>query len=528
LEAVEFRLLGPLEVRDGDRVLPIRGAKERAVLALLLLEANHFVSSERLIDELWPDSPPETAKNSLQVRVSHLRTALGSGSTAIASQAAGYVIRTESGQLDLEHFERLIEDGDDALLTGDPAVAAERLRAALALWRGPPLAEFTAEPFARVAAARLEELGLLALEKRIEAELLLGRHATLVPELETLVAEHPLREQLRALLARALYAGGRQADALATLTAFRRELVEELGLEPGPALRELERNILRQDPGLATTVPATNRAILVAALNESALESLLSIAATLARRPAHDLIVVMPLAADADLAAATRLLRLRREALVAEGLQVRVAAFTSAEKGADLVKIATEQDVDLVLVDAPPALAADAELDALVTGAPCDVGVVVPRELASAGPVLVPFTGDDHDWAAVELGSWFAGSRQTTLTIAGTTADDAAGARDASLLLADASLAVQRALGVTAEPLLLDPTPEQLVLAARDAALVVLGVPERRLRGGLGPVRAALVRDATVPVLLVRRGARPGGLAPRSSETRFTWSLRVS
>lgn len=526
---MEFRLLGPLEVRDEDRVLSIQGAKERTLLAILLLEANRHVSSDRLIDELWGDRPPETARNSLQVRVSNLRKALGSvGSHIVVSQRAGYMIRVEQGQLDLQRFEGLIEEGDAALVDGEAAFAAEKLSEALALWRGPALAEFASEPFARSAAGRLEELKLLALEKRIEADLLLGRDARLVPELETLVVRHPLREQLRAQLARTLYSCGRQAEALATLAAFRRHLVAELGLEPGPALRELERAILRQDPGLrASEVLVANRAILVAALDERALGPLLGIAATLARRPPHELIFVMPVAAGADLATATALLQRRRAALVAAGLQVRVAAFTSATPGLDLVRIATEQDVDLILVDAPPALFEDAELSALLARAPCDVGVLVPHEIAS-GPVLVPFTGDEHDWAAVELGAWFAAAQQTPLKIVGATADDAAGTRDASRLLADASLAVQRTLGVAAEPLLVDPTPEQLLRAVGDAALVVLGVPERRLREGLGPVRAALVRETTVPVLLVRRGSRPSGLAPRESQTRFTWSLRVS
>lgn len=527
---MEFRLLGPLEVRDDDRVLSIQGAKERALLAVLLLEANRYISSERLIDELWAESPPETAKNSLQVRVSNLRKALGSGGSQIlVSQRAGYTIRVEHGQLDLQRFERLIEEGDAALAEGDAAVAAEKLSEALALWRGPALAEFASEPFAWSAAGRLEELELLALEKRIEADLRLGRDARLVPELEALVVRHPLREQLRAQLARTLYSCGRQAEALATLAAFRRHLVAELGLEPGPALRELERAILRQDPGLRTSeVLPANRAILVAALDERALEPLLAIAATLARRPRHDVIVVMPLAASADLATATDLLQRRRAALVAAGLQVRVAAFTSTTPGLDLVRIATEQDVDLILVDAPPALVEDDELSALFPQAPCDVGVLVPRELAASGPVLVPFTGDEHDWAAVELGAWFAAAQDSSLKIAGATADDAAGARDASRILADASLAVQRTLGVAAEPLLVDPTPEELLRAVGDAALVVLGVPERRLREGLGPVRDALVRETRVPVLLVRRGSRPSGLAPRESQTRFTWSLRVS
>jgi nucleotide-binding universal stress UspA family protein len=207
---------------------------------------------------------------------------------------------------------------------------------------------------------------------------------------------------------------------------------------------------------------------------------------------------------------------------------VRVAAFTSATPGLDVVRIAAEQDVDLILVDAPPALVEDDELGALFARAPCDVGVLVPREILGSGPVLVPFTGDEHDWAAVELGAWYAAAQETSLRIAGATAHDAAGARDASRLLADASLAVQRTLGVAAEPLLVDPTPVELLRAVGDAALVVLGVPERRLREGLGPVRDALVREATVPVLLVRRGSRPSGLAPRESQTRFTWSLRVS
>jgi DNA-binding SARP family transcriptional activator len=234
---VEFRILGPFEVLENGQALALAAAKQKALLAMLLLRANQVVSSDELIGALWGDGPPETATKALHVYVSQLRKLLGR--ERIVTRAPGYLMRVEPGELDLEQFERLVEEG-----------GRERLVEALALWRGSPLADFAYERFAQLEIGRLEELRLAALEEWVESELAVGRHAELVGELETLVAEHPLREGLRGQLMLALYRSGRQAEALEAYQHARRELVEELGIDPGRALRELHQAILNQDPAL--------------------------------------------------------------------------------------------------------------------------------------------------------------------------------------------------------------------------------------------------------------------------------------
>src|ERR671934_684250 len=240
---MEFRILGPLQVLDEGREVPLGGSKQRALLASLLLHANEVVSRDRLIDELWGASPPDTAPTALQVYVSQLRKALGRD--LIVTQPPGYLIRVSDGELDLHRFERLVASAR----AEEPAQAARLLREGLALWRGAPLAEL-GDSFAPAERARLEEQRLAALEQWIEAELALGRHAERVPELEGLVREHALRERVRGQLMLALYRCGRQADALAVYGQGRRLLQEELGLEPGEDLRRLERAILNHDPSL--------------------------------------------------------------------------------------------------------------------------------------------------------------------------------------------------------------------------------------------------------------------------------------
>jgi DNA-binding SARP family transcriptional activator len=255
---VEFRILGPLEAEQDGRLVPLGGRKQRALLALLLLHANAVVPRDRLIDEIWGDEPPETARTALQVYVSQLRKALGG--ERIETRAPGYRVRTEPDALDLERFERLVAEGRDALAGGDAERSADAFREALALWRGTPLAELGAVPFAQRECLRLEELRLAALEERVEADLQLGRHARLVPELERLVREHPLRERLRGQLMLALYRCGRQADALEVYRSGRRLLDEELGLQPDDELQRLERAILNHDPSLESPlVPGVRR-----------------------------------------------------------------------------------------------------------------------------------------------------------------------------------------------------------------------------------------------------------------------------
>ena len=244
-EQIEFRILGPLEVLRGGRALRLGGPRQRGLLALLLLHANEPVSRERLIDGLWGERPPETAVNALQVAVHGLRKLLGR--ERIVSRGAAYLLRVEPEELDARRFETLVKK---ATRQG-PAAAAETLRLALALWHGRPLADLRETPFVRTGAAQLEEDRLAALEARIEADLALGRHADLVGELESLIAEHPFRERLRAQLMLALYSSGRQAEALECYQRAREVLVEELGIEPSRSLQELERAILRQDESLA-------------------------------------------------------------------------------------------------------------------------------------------------------------------------------------------------------------------------------------------------------------------------------------
>jgi hypothetical protein len=210
-------------------------------------------------------------------------------------------------------------------------------------------------------------------------------------------------------------------------------------------------------------------------------------------------------------------------ALGRRGAAVRTAAFTSVTPGNDLARLAAEQDADLLLADAPSGLLEDARLIALLERAPCDVAVVVGDHHPGDGPVLVPFSGAEHDWAAVELGAWLARALERPLRLAG--ASTGASGRDASRLLASASLALQRALGVQAEPVIVEPSADALVGAARDAGVVAVGLTERWQREGLGRVRTALATHAVAPTLLVRRGLRPGGLAPRTGDTRFTWTI---
>ena len=516
---MEVRILGPLEVRAGDRVLPVTGARQRALLAVLALHANEVVSSDRLLDELWEEEQPGSGATALQVRVSQLRKALGAAGKRIETEQPGYVLRLGHDELDLFSFERLLAEADGA----EPGTAAARLREALALWRGAALSEFAYERFAQAAIGRLEELRLVAIERRVEADLALGRQGQVVAELEGLIVEHPLREGFRRQLMLALYRSGRQAEALTAYRECRRAFVDEFGLEPSPALQELERAILRHDGALELRSPeAPVRSILVAPREHSQLDGLVGVAEPLARDPRRELIIARLVAGD-QLGEASASLNELRETLLARGDLARTAVFTSTDPGRDLVRLATEQDVDLCIVAAGSRGIEDDETSAVLVDAPCDVAVVFDRGGVRAdGAVVVPFAGADHDWSAIELGSWIARAEGATLRLVGPRSGDG----DASRLLAHASLAVQRALGVAAEPLLVEAGAEALVTATDDAALVVLGLPDRWRTEGLGQVRADVTTRASCPVVIVRRGLRPGGLAPPASYTRFTWSAR--
>jgi len=250
--ALEFRILGPLEVEDDRGLIVLTGHRQRALLTVLLLEAGRVVSTERLVDLLWGESAPRTAMTSLQNSISRLRKELGA--EVLETRAPGYVLRVDPDRIDARRFELQLEDARRA----GPEERREQLCRALALWRGPPLSEFAFQHFAQPEIRRLEELRLVALSERIDADLELGRHADVVGELEALVAEHPLRESFRRQHILALYRSGRQAEALDAYKDARVRLVEELGIEPGPELKRLQSEILRHEPAL--TLPGAAHA----------------------------------------------------------------------------------------------------------------------------------------------------------------------------------------------------------------------------------------------------------------------------
>jgi DNA-binding SARP family transcriptional activator len=526
-KSIEYRILGPLEaVRDGEPV-PLGGAKQRAVLALLLSRGGETVPAGRLIDEIWTDDPPETAGNLLQGHVSALRKILGRD--AIATRGTGYALIIDEASFDLHEFERLGAAGAEALAAGRPAEASATFRDGLALWRGPALADLAGEPFARPIAARLDELRLITLERRLQADLDCGRSAQALPELAALTWEYPLHERFRALHMLALYRCGRQSEALDVFRRARAIMVERAGIEPGPALHALAQAILRQDQELLgprgeapLVARSADRVIVLACLCRAALDSLVAIAEPLVALGGHELVLAHTVESADRLPDAVADLHARRDALLARGVPTRAASFVSSLPGPDLARLAREQDADLLAVDAPRGLFDDARVSTLLAEAPCDVAVHFGGA-PGPGPVLVPFSGVDHDWAAVELGAWLAKALGVPLHLGGASSD--ASGRDASRLLASASLAVQRTLGVAATPLLVDPSPAALVAAASGAGIIAVGLPGRWPHAGLGAARTALTAPEGPPALLVRRGLRPGGLAPIEAHTRFTWTL---
>jgi DNA-binding SARP family transcriptional activator len=502
---VEFRILGPLEVAGADGPIRLGGPKQRATLALLLLGANRVVSVERFAEDLYSGAPPVTAVTQVQRQISELRKALGA--ELIETRPPGYAIVLRPGQLDLERFERLAEEAVAAAAEGDAQQASDLLRRALALWRGEPLADLASEPFAVAAIRRLEEIRLAALEQRIDADLVLGYHARLVGELEELVAEHPLREGFHGKRMLALYLSGRQAEALEAYRDAREKLVVGFGIEPTAALRDLERAILTHDPSLAPGRPAAAdpvRSVLVVPSEEQSIEALLRVAEPFARRPSHELIFARLLTDADELQRAAASLDAVRASL---DVAARVAAFTTADASADVIRLVTAYDVDLVLLDA-------ASPAHVVEGSPADVAVLTGTpDLTQGDGIFVPFGGTDHDWTALELGAWLAATSRLPLRLVGTAADPERGLRDSSRLLADASLAVQQLTGIAGSPLLVEPSEDALAAAVDPASLVVAGAGRHALA-------------TTAPVLVVYRGLRPGALAPRETRTRFTWSMR--
>ena len=350
---MQYRLLGPLEVLDGDRVVAIGGGQRQSLLALLLIHANEVLSTDRLIDELWGSTPPPTAAKSLQVKVSTLRKALGQpghrpGDGPLVTRGNGYALRVNPDDVDSLRFGRLVGEGQRTLAADEPQHARQLLREALALWRGPPLTglEYEIRPTRDRATggARLD-----ALEAWADAGLALGEHAQLIAELESLVREHPLRERYCAQLMVALYRSGRQADALSAYRATREVLSEELGLEPGEELRRVERAILRQDPGFDQAEPAPPRAgpaqrsasvpelgtpapeqaLLVVPSGPESAAALLGVAEPMAKSPPARELIIAVVVEPHELREATAALATHRSALLEHGVAGRTAAFVS-------------------------------------------------------------------------------------------------------------------------------------------------------------------------------------------------------
>ena len=515
------------------------------MLAILLLEANRVVSIDRLADELYGGEPPVSAVTQVHRQISELRMLLeptraaGVGGSVIETRPPGYRIHVAPDALDLQLFEHRADDAASALASGDAESAVRLYREALGLWRGAPLADLAFEPFARPVIERLDDLRLTVVEKCLEAELARGRGAELVPELEQLVLDNPLNEGLRGQLMIALYRAGRQAEALERFRVGRAALVEAFGLEPTPALKDLERRVLLQDPALDAPgghrAPARQddaRTVLLTAWDGAALDGLVAVGRCLAALGRHELLVTQVVAREEQLSGAVAATRVRGHDLAREGLTSRAAAFVSPSPGADTARLALTHDADTTVVDAPPELARDGvvpdALALLLERSPCDVALLAGSPPPSfEGGIAVLFGGGDHDWAAAELGAWLAAGAGVPLHLVGSRGARRDQDTDASRLLASASIAIQRVVGVDVEPVLADPGPGGVVAAVGSAAMVVVGLSPRWRHDGLGASRHALVAAGT-PTLIVHRGPRPGGLAPRDRLTRFTWTLTTA
>jgi DNA-binding SARP family transcriptional activator len=356
---------------------PIRlgGPRQRSVLAILLLDANRVVSIDRLADELYGEEPPVSAVTQMHRQISELRALLepdrvpGEAGALIETRPPGYRIVVPSDGLDLAIFERRAEAAGSALAAGDAATAVRLYREALAVWQGEPLADLAFEPFARPVVERLGELRLAVTEKCLDAELELGRGAELVPELEGLVSGHPLNERLRGQLMVALYRAGRQPEALAAFRVGRAALVEAFGIEPTPALKELESRVLLQDPALdapsrARLAPPReeHRTVLLAATDGEHVDGLVAVGRCLAALGRHELLLTQAVESEASLAEAVAATRAQRDELAAGGVTARAAAFVSRAFGSDMARLALTHDADLTVVDRLGEIAADGSI----------------------------------------------------------------------------------------------------------------------------------------------------------------------
>ncbi|HEX3255005.1 MAG TPA: BTAD domain-containing putative transcriptional regulator, partial [Gaiellaceae bacterium] len=510
---------------------------------------NQFVPIPRLIEELWPYEPPAQPVEAVQELVYQVRKTVertAPRGSVLERNAESYRIIVGPSGLDLYRFERLVRKAADARHAGDLRFASSTLREALDLWRGPPLAGLTFEPLtaARAEITRLNELRLGALVDRIEVELDLGLAEEAVPELEALIREHPLDERLRELLMLALYRSGRQADALSVFQETRSALNDELGIEPGRRLQDLQKSILRHDPeldpveeasGAATAAPTKRgRTVIVIAEQEAEVDGLLRLSSALARSQlARELIFALVVGESGLLGRASVVAEKWRASLTGQGIEARTAAFTSPSAGADAVRLATREDVDLLLMACPPELAAEGVipdgLRLVLAEAPCDVALLREGtgDAYAAEQILVPFGGLRHDWTALETAAWVAKALHVPLALLGIDARAENGGRDASSVLADASLLLQQVVGMSAEPRLAAEPQEALLQAADEATLLVVGLPDRWHQSGIGPLRQALARPTRGTLLFVRSGSRPSGLNPPETSPVFRWSVLV-
>ncbi len=399
---IEYRILGPLEAAVDGRPAATGGRIQRAFLGVFLLRANEPLSPDRLVDAVWGEAPPSSALHAVSVYVAKLRKALGAD--AIAHTPAGYILRVAPGQLDLERFEALVWDARENLVAGEPGRACELLDEGLSLWRGPALVDTELEDFARADVARLEELRLGAATSRAEALLALARAGEALPELEALAAEHPHDERVAGLLILALYRAGRQGDALAHYQTTRLRLAADLGIEPSQSLQELERKILAQEPSLSLEPEEIEQVRSVVALPHR-LDDLTAVAEltepfALSRNP-HEVIlswIAPPGSADkVSLAEAHTLLASLRTQLLERGGRARVAAFTTEDRAADILRLTGRSNVDLLLLGCELTDLDDdgrfgPELTRILGGAPCDVALWFERgEAARPGTAQSSF-----------------------------------------------------------------------------------------------------------------------------------------